>query len=1047
MKTSQLIKSLLQTSAIVAVGFNSAYAQENAADAAEEVIQTPEAVAQVEDNRGRDTIIVTGSRIKKDAFSSGAPIEVLTIAEAQLEGIADVGTLLQTATIASGSPQVTAATSAQFVQNGGVGSTTVSLRGLGANRTLSLINGRRAGPSGTRGGVSSFDVNSIPLLALQRVEILKDGASSVYGSDAVAGVVNYITDKSDSKSIDFFTTIPEQGGGELFRASGSWGETFDKGRIRLTGDYTLQKEMARGDRDYYDCAANYVFNADGSGQRADIIDPRTGDPQCIDLLWGHIWVYDYGSGNVPTTRPRLVQYDYDGALAAAGLPNYPNQGGNGGTNISVPDNKWFPIYYDQNDISGLADWNGITVGTEARGLVNGDHPFQDRSSLIPEIERITLMADGEYQLNSHIRAYGEALYNRRKTTQNNYRQFWSYLFGETGGVFGSAAGDPLAQGWSGDAQWYSPTAITEFSDTVVEIDYLRFVGGLNGDFGSIGGEKLSSWSWDASVQYSDSSGSYTEDQIRNDSIEDNWFRTGSCVGTLSSVAGLPCVDVPWYDPDFLAGNIDQASKDFLFTRETGNTDYSVLSFEAYAAGNLFKVPAGNVAAAFGFLVQEDKINDTPSEIIQAGNAWGTSTAGITEGKTINKAIYGEIDFPLVKDAPLFESFNVKLSGRLTDIKATNPDPTLGSRSFSSETYKIGANWQVVPSVRLRATLGTSFRAPALFELFLANQTSSSNLRGVDPCIQWGSALSTGTINQNTADNCAAEGIPNNFTGGAITSTIITGGGFNVLEAETSDNFTAGFVWSPEFADLKVAFDYFRIEVNGQVAQLGSSNILTRCYNSESFATEPTCQLITRNPGSGPDPYRIATLEDSFININQQVNEGLDLNVRYGHDTRFGRLTVDGDATYQLEDFTRLLAESSVIDTNGESGNPKLTASLRFTLATDGPWTFVYNMDYIGNTSNVDRFFREGGQQTLFGVPVLYKLRTEAVTYHTVSATREIGDSMRITAGVRNLFGEEPPNISTGGSGNGQGSRVGTTDFSSNFDTIGRRFFLNISKTF
>ncbi|PHR60075.1 MAG: TonB-dependent receptor [Robiginitomaculum sp.] len=1035
MRTTHLIKRLLQTSAIVAVGMNSAYAQDSATDAAEGA------------KSKRDTIVVTGSRIKNDAYSSGAPIEILTIEEAQLEGIADVGSLLQTATIASGSPQVTAATSAQFVQNGGVGSTTVSLRGLGANRTLSLINGRRAGPSGTRGSVSSFDVNSIPLLALERVEILKDGASSIYGSDAVAGVVNYITNRSDDKSVDFFTTIPEQGGGELFRASGTWGETFDKGRIRLTADYTLQKEMTRGDRDYYDCAESYVLPTDGSAGLADVIDPRTGEAQCIDLLWGHVWIYDYAAGNVPSTFPALAQYDYDGALAANGLSPYPNQGGNGGFNISVP-NSWFPVYYDQNDIAGLADWAGITVGTEARGLTNGDHPFQDRQSLVPEIERITLMADGEYELNSSVKAYGEALYNRRTTKQNSYRQFWTYVFGETGAVFGAGPNSlPTAQGWSGNAQWYSPTAITEFSDTIVEIDYLRFVGGLTGDFGSFGGEKLASWTWDASVQYSDSSGSYTEDQIRNDSIQDNWFGTSSCVGTLSSVAGLPCVDVPWFDPQFLAGNIDPASKEFLFTRETGNTDYSVLSFEAYAAGDLFSLPAGSVAGAFGILVQEDKINDTPSDIVQSGNAWGTSTAGITAGKTLNKAIYGELFIPLVKDVPMFESLDLKLSGRFTDIEATPADSTLGApRSFSSETYKVGVNWQVIPSLRLRATVGTSFRAPALFELFLANQTSSLSLRGADPCVQWGTELANGNINQNTADNCAADGVPNNFTGGAITSTIITGGGFSVLEAETSDNLTLGFVWTPEFANLKVAFDYFRIEVNGQVSQLGAVNILNGCYNSEEFSTETLCELITRNP-PGPDAFRINTLEDSFININQQFNEGLDLNVRYVHETPVGRLIVDADATYQLEDFTRLLASSGLIDTNGESGNPKLVAGLTFTLETEKDWTFVWNMDYIGQTSNVDRFTRLGGRQTLYGVPVQYKLNTEAVVYHTFSATKDITDKLRVTVGIRNAFGEEPPRISVGGQGNGQGNRVGSTDFSSNFDTIGRRFFFNLTNTF
>ncbi len=142
-----------------------------------------------------EEVMVTGSRIARDVFSSSSPMDVIEMEVADVQGIGDIATLLQTTTVAAGSPQVTAASSTAFVQNGGTGAATLSLRGLGANRTLVLLNGRRAGPAGVRGGVSSFDLNVLPLNAIERVEILKDGASSIYGTDAVAGVVNIITDK------------------------------------------------------------------------------------------------------------------------------------------------------------------------------------------------------------------------------------------------------------------------------------------------------------------------------------------------------------------------------------------------------------------------------------------------------------------------------------------------------------------------------------------------------------------------------------------------------------------------------------------------------------------------------------------------------------------------------------------------------------------------------------------------------------------------------------------------------------------------------------
>src|SRR5690606_10569551 len=146
-----------------------------------------------------------------------APMEVITADMASARGISDVASLLQTSTVAAGSPQVTPAISAISVVNGGLGTSTLSLRGLGANRTLVLLNGRRAGPSGVQGSVSAFDLNTIPLAAIERVEILKDGASSIYGSDAIAGVVNIITRKDEGGEFGAFYSQPSESGGEELR--------------------------------------------------------------------------------------------------------------------------------------------------------------------------------------------------------------------------------------------------------------------------------------------------------------------------------------------------------------------------------------------------------------------------------------------------------------------------------------------------------------------------------------------------------------------------------------------------------------------------------------------------------------------------------------------------------------------------------------------------------------------------------------------------------------------------------------------------------------
>lgn len=968
----------------------------------------------------QEKVVITGSRIARNEFTSPVAIDVLSADEAKIEGLGDVAALLQTSTAASGSSQINAAVANEFVSNGGTGAETLSLRGLGANRTLFLLNGRRAGPSGTRGSVSSFDLNSIPLAAVERVEILKDGASAVYGSDAIAGVVNIITRKEDGGVIDGYASLPTESGGEEFRLSGSYGKSFDRGSFRVTGDYFKREILARGDRDYLDCNEAYAFNPDGS--RADVIDPRTGDYQCQDLLWGHVWIYDYmgADSNVPDTFPYLAQYDYDGSLAA-NLPGYPA--------VTIPGQLtapagFFPIYYDQNDIDGLAAWNGISVGDEARGLVNYDHPFQNAETLVPEVERITLMAEGEFELSDSITAYGEALYNTRKTYSDSYRQFWSYHYGENsfGGVNNP---ETSAIGWSGD-QWFSPTAISDRADEEVTVDYTRVVGGLRGELDGF----LDGFNWDLAYQYSKSEGEYTEDFIYQDAIFDYNFQESLCAdinGGVTSVTGTPCVDVPWFDPELLRGNYSQEVEDFLFTRETGETDYTQSSIEGYISGPIFELPAGQLGAAIGFLYQEDEITDTPSGIVLAGNAWGASSAGVTTGKQEQTAIYGEVEIPLLAGKPFAENLTVTASGRITDINTVEE---------TGDTYRVALNWAITPEVRIRATQGTSFRAPGLFELYLADETSFGRQSTIDPCFQWGSALSNGDISTQVANNCAADGVPDDHSP-AISADVFRGGGLGFLQPETSDNFSAGIVWTPGFIDLSVALDYFDIEIKDEITTLSASQIVNGCYESDSFATEPLCDRFDRNP-AGADGFRITDVRAQFINVASQINEGVDLTIRYNHETRWGDLVIDAQATHQLESFTQLDALGETEDFNGEFGEPETTGYINFNLDTDTNWDFFWGIDFIGETNELERYLSTNSNPTLYGNPVIYRYKTEPVIYHTLS-TEYTRNDWTFRVGVSNVFDEHPPAVSAADAGN---SLV-----VSQYDYLGRRVFLNLTKSF
>ncbi len=931
-------------------------------------------------------VIITGTRIRVDQQNDTIPVDVILAEDAIDRGLTSVGELLRQSTLASGSAQVTSATSTAFVQNGGTGVETLNLRGLGANRTLVLMNGRRAGPAGTRGSVSAFDFNTIPLSAVERIEILKDGASSLYGSDAVAGVVNIILKEEDGGTIEGFTSQPQESGGERSRISGSWGQSFDNGSFRITFDYDKQSELANGDRDFFACGERYYFDA-STGERADIIDPRTGQPHCTDLLWGHVWLYDYGASNLVDANGvarNLAQFDYDGDLG--NYTDAPNP--QGPADFSAPPG-WFAV----NSLSPV---------------VNADHPFQDLESHVPESTRATVLLSGDLDLSDSMRAYTEILLNRRETDVNDYRQYWGYIYNEN-----FFAGNPLSAGWTG-SQWFSPTPITDWNGESTTIDYRRFVLGLEGQLGE--------WFWDVSVQSSKSDAEYTLQQIYNDSITDQNWLSGSCVGTNTSVRGVPCIDIPWLDPEFLRGNVSQEMRNFLFGTETGTTIYEQDTVEATITGDILEMPHGALAGAFGIQYQHDSIEDTPGEITLTGNGWGSSSADVTKGAIESYAVFGEVQIPLL------ENLQTRISARYTDV----PD------AGSDLTYKLGLAWNIMDDLTFRGSHGTSFRAPGLFELFLRNETSFPAQRTVDPCFNWAQNLSLGNITQTMADNCQAEGIPNDNTP-AISATAIRGGGFGVLESETSESNVWGLVWRPEGKNMSISLDYFDYFIEDEISILGSSNILSGCYDSSDFPNDPLCSQFTRQVG--PD-YRILTINDQYINIAEQKNRGWDFKFDYSTSLPWGELTFRTEHTYQKKSSRKLFESSPEVDFNGDFGEPKHTANALIQFDRDN-WYVSWFTQYLAKTSSNVRDPAPQEFITFQGNQVRRIVNLGSTSYHTLAFGYDFTDlGLETVIGVRNVFDKEPPRLSRG-----NGTRRGNSAFYSQYDWFGRTVFANLRYKF
>lgn len=1022
---------------------------------------------QVEKNKAEsNTIVITGSRIRSNPYTSPDPITVINPDLELKGGASSTAELLHENPVSAGSFQITDVISAgNFVNNGGPGVETISLRGLGASRTLVLVNGRRAGPAGTRGSIDGFDLNVLPSTIIQSVDILKTGASSIYGSDAVAGVVNLRTKTAtDGIVVRGFSSVPFESGGGTWDLSGAYGKEFSRGHFLVAVDYTHRDRLKRSDRDYLNCGTENQF--DSQGLRHDIVDPRTGKPICIGAIQNMLLLTNIGLG-LPTTPDgnpfSVVQFNNPGDNLDQFLPpiDDPRVG------FSAPGFFGLPTGCATVDpVTGkrrAATPEDFALCNKAVGLENQFSEVNSNSDVSPKLNRYTIWADASYELTDNIEAYTELLYNRRKTDFVGARQLFFFQFPHNDFGVGlpfffcdpsvnncspNDAGDPF-NNVSGVVLFRPVIEIPTGNRT--DVKYARGVGGLRGDFGNF---LAGNWHYDAYFQYSRSDGDYTNQIVFQDAVDSQEFRTRSCVGTVTRIRGVPCIDIDWTDPRVLAGNFTPEEKAFLFGTDTGNTIYKQLTGEASVSGDVVHLPAGPVGLALGVQWRKDSIDDTPGPVTAAGNVWGSSVSDPTRGHSITKEAFGEIQIPLIHNTPFIQDLNFSGAARLTNVTATRQSDGLSDSSNGNWTYKLGLNWQTNDWLRFRATLGTSYRAPALFEQFLGNTTGFLDQLSIDPCINYGTALANGTLSQRVADNCASLGIPADYGGAGSSAIDISGGGIGVLEPETSRAKTFSIVLTPlegfwSGNRWSLAVDYFDIKVKGEISQLGAGNIVFSCLNSENFPNDPVCSLFDRNGPDASQPFNITEVRDKFININQERNRGVDLTAQMTQDFgNLGKFAALAQMTWSIEDRTQLFVGGTQ-SFEGTAGEPKWVGNFRFTW-DKGPWQLFWGLNVIGGTSD-EQNLRDflGGTLCIHSnlrdaeVCPIYRLKPQF--YHSVSITRNIGDRYRFIVGVSNLFNNKPPLVSNA---NAVISTIGNAPvFGTQYDLIGRRAFVSVQAKF
>lgn len=1031
LKTSLLATSTLAgVAALLAAALPSVASAQDAppaTDPGEEVLATESSTTQADGTEVTEVegLVITGSRIRRNEYTSAAPIQVITREANTLEGLADVGELLQTTSSASGSAQVNNQLGS-FVIEGGGGVSTLSLRGLGAQRTLILINGRRSGPAGVGGQVGAFDLNVIPESVIDRIEILKDGASSIYGSDAVAGVVNIITrDDMDGGEAEVYYNKPFDSGGEVLRVAGAWGKTFERGNITISADYWKQYELELGDRSYTRCSNDYYHSAT-TGELVDIISRRTGQPFCYEnSVQGSVYLpafafyaqYDPTEANGPYDPFTRLLSDFGYAPE--------------GWVVAAMGDSWQPTI---DAIYGPGSYNYSTYS-----YYNVDERIDAGTSVIAPLERATVFATGAYDLAPNVEAYGEVLLNHRKSEQHLMRGVGPTILPLT-------YGNPIMYLWddngTADPSDDFPTGnVIPIVDNIPfnfeqEVNYTRFLGGLRGDLPSMG--FLNGWNYDLFVQRSKSDAEYANDAILDDVMwtlgddasqfaqeeVDGDLRgpnLGGCAtAPVSPISGRTCVPIAWFSADTLANGLTQEQINYITYRAKGTTEYTQTIVEGTVSGDLFEGPAGPIAAAAGFHWRKDELDDSPDQNAVINNLWGQTTAGRTAGEDTVREVFGEIDVPLLRGVPFAEKLNFNGSARWSDYDSYG----------DNSTYKLGLNWQLSSQFRIRGTYGTSFRAPALYEMFLANLTGFLGQTAIDPCIHY-----QDNDDATVRANCAAQGIPEGYIGAGGSATIFQGGGGKgFLDPETSLAQSLGVIYTPDWIDLSIAIDYFDIRVEDEVTQFGAANIVNLCYALGPFPNE-FCGLFTRDMDPDSDAFMgITEVRNNYVNVAEQHNRGYDLNVRYKHSFSWADLTIDGQATWQIEDIINFSGLAAV-DANYVSGEPAFTANTQARLDR-GDWTFFWGVDFIGEQYSVEA---KQGATSRYPENVTFKRWREPTAYHDFSVRRKM-DDLEITVGVQNAFDEHPP------LGSFNEFRVGTAALNS-YDLFGRRAFVNVHKKF
>lgn len=954
---------------------------------------TPVASASDASNDSTDVIVVTGSRIARRDLTSASPLAVVQDEEFKLSGAVNVEQVLNQL------PQVYPGTTGNSNNPGG-GVATLDLRGLGAQRSLVLVNGRRWMFYDTN---QIVDLNTIPSFLIDSVDVVTGGASAVYGSDAIAGVVNFRLKRLNGVEAGGQYSLTERGDGRRYDGHLAIGaESADgKGYVVAYGEYYKRKEIFAGSRNFSRFSTSQASGTDVC------VDPATVNGFGVGTVVGEINQDGPNAGGCDAGVPGL------GAAGSGtnqfGRFRYTGSGGARGA---------FNATGAQFDVAGAPARQFSSV-TDA-------YNFAPENYLQVPQERWLLGGYGEYEVSDSLTVFGEFSYvNNRVTTSlaaTPVTGTFNYDVAQTC-TFINAAN--CAQLQSIDAaETGGPDGIVRLNTNRRTLEAgQRLENDERNAFRVLAGVKggiTDNFNYEAYYLFS---------RTRNSQVQ-----TGG-VSRSAFQAGLDGTATPINI--FGPGTLTPAMVSQI-TASASNTEISQLQIAAGSiTGTLgnFGLGAEDIGIAVGVEYRSVNSRYSPDPVSASGDIIGPNFGLPTAGGYNVKEVFAEVRLPIVADRPFFHRLEVTGAVRYSDY-------SLGAVG-GVWTYAGGAEWAPIKDITFRGQYQRAIRAPNVEELF--GGISNGFPSATDPC-----ALPTAATNATIRTLCIQTGVPADFVGTDLVQTQSQieafFGGNPDLQEETSDTYTVGVVIRPSFIPrLNLTVDAYKIKVKGAITVFGGglNNVLNICYNVIQDITSPYCQTFIG--ARGPDTGEIADpFTPSLLNANSGAFEtrGIDFGLDYTQPLDFSVFGGEGSklnfsflATY-LDRYNYQPAPELpdlVIPCRGQFGigfcddpYPKWKWTSRLTY-TDGPVSLSGRWRH---TSSV----RDDQDEAFYTVE-----RIGSYDLFDLSASFDIGDNFNMAIGVNNLLDKNPPQLGT----NAEQSNT----YPGTYDVIGRDFFVSFGVRF